>query len=271
MLHWIRRVFFTGAGSRAGKVCCSLIPLRVVACLLAMGLIGAGGAQAEDVRLLRVAALDSTPPVAYRDADGRLTGFNIEVMRALCAEMAVVCDFQVVTLENMLEDLPAGRFDIAAIGLLDTPERRKIMLFSRPIYRSLTLMFARRGVQAGQSGVRWSVQRGSAQERYIRQKGWDYIGAKTNAEMIEQLRAGVAQGCLVPLVTSVYLQQTSAFLQLGLEASLLRHPDLEGDVVFGISPKRPELKAPLDRAIERVKLNGTYDRINSKYLPFRVE
>jgi ABC-type amino acid transport substrate-binding protein len=241
----------------------------------AMGLICLGfaavGLQAGEVRLLRVAALDSTPPVAYRDQEGRLTGFNIEVMRALCTEMAVICDFQVVTLDRLLDDIAAGRFDVAAIGLLDTPERRQKVIFSRPIYRSLTLMFIRQGAKSGQPGIRWSVQRGSVQERYVRQKGWDYIGAKTNAEMIEQLRAGVAQACLVPLVTSLYLQHTPAFLQLDLEMSLLRHPELEGEAAFAIAPQRPELKGPLDRAIERIKLNGIYDRINSRYLPFRVD
>ena len=36
------------------------------------------------------------------------------------------------------------------------------------------------------------------------------------------------------------------------------------------SPRRPELKHEINTALERIKRNGTYDRINSRFLPFRV-
>lgn len=39
---------------------------------------------------------------------------------------------------------------------------------------------------------------------------------------------------------------------------------------LGIAPRRPELKEQIDAALERIKRNGTYDRINSQFLPFRV-
>jgi ABC-type amino acid transport substrate-binding protein len=50
----------------------------------------------------------------------------------------------------------------------------------------------------------------------------------------------------------------------------MRIPELAGDLAFGISPRRPELKEEIDAALDRIKRNGTYDRINSRFLPFRV-
>jgi ABC-type amino acid transport substrate-binding protein len=47
-------------------------------------------------------------------------------------------------------------------------------------------------------------------------------------------------------------------------------PVLAGDASFGISKHRPDLKAPMDMAIDRIKTNGVYDRINTQFLPFRV-
>ena len=41
---------------------------------------------------LRVAVLENSPPMAFRDAAGRLTGFSVEVARAVCAEMKVQCE-----------------------------------------------------------------------------------------------------------------------------------------------------------------------------------
>jgi hypothetical protein len=47
-------------------------------------------------------------------------------------------------------------------------------------------------------------------------------------------------------------------------------PDLVGNASFGINPRRPELKIAVDDALERIKLNGVYERINTQFLPFRV-
>jgi ABC-type amino acid transport substrate-binding protein len=60
------------------------------------------------------------------------------------------------------------------------------------------------------------------------------------------------------------------FQQLELKSSVMNEAELSGDASFGISPRRPELKEQIDAALERIKRNGTYDRINSQFLPFRV-
>lgn len=242
----------------------------LLACLLSLLLAGAPPAHAELPRL-KVAVLDDAPPLGFRDSNGQLTGFSIGVMRALCAEMAVRCEFEVRRLEYLIDDLAAGHFDVAAIGLLSTPERRQRVLFSRPVYRSLTVLFSRAGAQPGQPGVRLSVFKGSAQERYVKAQGWDHVGAQTDREITEQLKAGVTQASIVPLMTSLNLRRDPAFLALGLQMHVLKVAELDNNAAFAISPRRPELKEPLDKALERIKMNATYDRINSQFLPFRVD
>ena len=64
-----------------------------------------------------------------------------------------------------------------------------------------------------------------------------------------------------------YLAETTMSI---LQRARLRAPELGDDVSFGISPRRPELKHEINTALERIKRNGTYDRINSRFLPFRV-
>jgi ABC-type amino acid transport substrate-binding protein len=242
---------------------------RVILALL-MLLLAVGEGMADSVAL-KVAVLDDAPPLGYRDENGRLTGFSTSVMQAVCAESGAKCEFFVVQLENMVDELAAGRLDVAAVGLLNTAERRQKILFTRPVYRSLTLLFVRPGVLLGRPGVRLSTFRGSAQERYIKAQGWDYVGAQNAGEMIEQLKAGVTQGCVVPLMTSLHLQRTNTFLQLDLQMSVMRTEELESSASFGISPQRADLKPLLDKALDKIKLNGVYDRINSQFLPFRVD
>ena len=176
---------------------------------------------------LRVAVLDDAPPMAYRDATGNLTGFSHAVAQALCEEMKRVCEFQVTRLDRLVDDLAAGRYDVAALGLLNTPARRDKILFSQPVYRSITLWLSAPKFEPGQDKVRVSTFRGSVQENYVKTKGWPSIGAQTSDEMLDQLSAGVAQAIIVPLMTSFSLQKNPRFLDMVLRATPLHGTELD--------------------------------------------
>ncbi len=250
--------------SMASFRCAFLSCLSLACCLFA------GTARAE-VPALRVAVLEESPPLGYRDANGNLTGFATTIARALCAEIGARCEFEATRLDSLIDRLAAGYFDVAAIGLLNTPERSRKVVFTKPVYRSVTLWVARPGVQPGDAAARVSIFRGSAHETYARAQRWQVIGAQNEVQMIEQLAAGVAQAAIVPLMTSLSLRRHPLFQQLGLSASVLQQPELAGNASFAINPQRAELKEVLDVALENIKRNGTYDRINTEFLPFRVE
>lgn len=242
--------------------------ILAIALLISAGI--APAVQAANEKAVRVAVLENSPPMAYRDASGALTGFSVEIIRALCEEMRVVCAYQLTTLESVLNEVAAGEVDIAAVSLLDTPERRARVLFAKPYFRSISLWFAKPGIEPGQARVRVAVVRGSAQERFARSKGWEVVATRTNGELAEPLMAGTAQAAIIPMSTGLSLMKSPEFRQLELLSTVMNEPELGGDASFGISPRRPELKEQIDAALDRIKRNGTYDRINSQFLPFRI-
>jgi ABC-type amino acid transport substrate-binding protein len=237
--------------------------------ILSGGVLAAGVPQAGN-RPLRVAVLENSPPMAYRDARGELTGFSIGIMRALCEEMRASCEYHVTTLDEVVDALAAGFYDIAAVSLLETPERRAKVLFAKPYFRSISLWFARPGVLPGQPGMRVAVVHGSAQERYVQARGWELLAVRTNGELAEPLRAGLAQAAVVPMSSAINLMKLPEFRELGLSSTVMPDPELGGDASFAIAPARPDLKEQMDAALERIKRNGTYDRVNSLFLPFRI-
>jgi len=246
-------------------------PLARAALLVLTALVLVAGGPVRAQQTLKVAVLGNSPPMSYRETDGRLTGFNIEIARALCAEIAATCSFQETTLNRVIDALADGEFDFAAISLLDTPERRARVLMSVPYYRSITLWYAKEGVQPGQPGQRVAVVRGSAQEAYARKQGWETVGVLTHPDIVAPLAAGIAHGALLPMNSGIGLQRTPEFQRLGLTPAVVKAPDLLTNVSFAINPRHAELKAALDAAIERIKRNGVYDRINTQFLPFRVQ
>lgn len=220
---------------------------------------------------IKVGVFDDAPPLAYRDDKGKLTGFTVAIAEALCAELKLRCEMQVVRLETVIDDLAAGQIDVAAVGLLNTPERRKRIAFTKPVYRSTTLWFARPGVKLDAPGVRIAVFKGSAQERFAQSKGWQTIGAITDADIIDQLNAGVAQAGIAPLMSSFNLFRNPRFLRLGLTTQVFSTPELDTQASFGVNPRQTELKEALDRGLDTIKRNGVFDRINSQFLTLRVD
>ena len=246
-----------------------VIPRILIRCILtALCLVAGAVAAAEDK--LRVAVLENSPPMSYRDTDGRLTGFSVEIIRAVCDEMKARCEIQPIVLERVLDSLTGGEIDIAAVSLLDTPERRARILLANPYFRSTSLWFAKPGVMPGAPGIRVAAVKGSAQESYARGQGWNVVAVPTNGELGKPLLAGIAQAAIVPMMTSLNLVKDKDFQALGLSSTIMKAPELLGNASFGISPRRAELKDAVNVALEKIKRNGIYERINTQFLPFRV-
>ncbi len=66
-------------------------------------------------------------PFTYHDQSGKLTGYDVEVTRAVAQKLGVQVDFKETQWDAMLAGLKAGRFDTVANQVsLTTPERRAV-------------------------------------------------------------------------------------------------------------------------------------------------
>lgn len=219
---------------------------------------------------LHVAVLGSSMPMSYQDAKGELTGFSISIIRALCQEMKVTCSLKVIALDKAVESLVAGEFDVAAIGLLDTPERRGKILLTNPVFRSGSIWFTKQRKFPGTPGIKIAAVAGSAQSAFLQSKGWKIVPMQSNDQIAQMLLSDQADAGLIPMPTAISLMQNPGFSALSLQFMMMDEPGLGGDACFGVAPNNPALKKKLDAALDRIKRNGRYDKINSEFLPFRV-
>jgi len=245
--------------------------LRLFILLLSLPLWGGLPAGMADEAALRVGVLDNSPPMAFRSENGELTGFSIAIIRAVCQQMHANCQFVVAPFAEMLPGLEGGKLDVAAVSMLNTPERRARVLLSKPYYRSRTLWFGRPGISPGDEKFRVAVMSGSAQERYALTHHWQTRPVPGHGDLAEQIAQGHAQAMLIPQSNAIYLMQQASFRKLGLVSQVMDGEGLGGDVSFGIAPGKAELKKNIDMALERINRDGRYDRINSEFLPFRID
>lgn len=76
---------------------------------------------------------------------------------------------------------------------------------------------------------------------------------------------------LIPMTTSLTLRQDPSIQPLGLVTTIMSQPELSGDVCFAVDPKNPELRERINKAFDKIKQDGRFDRLNSEYLPFRLQ
>lgn len=220
-------------------------------------------------RVLKVGVIHHSPPMSYVDASGGLTGFNVEVMRELCKELAARCETVVLTLDRVVDTVAAGEVDFAAVSLLVTPERRARLLLTKPYYRSISVWFARPGVKPGEARV--AVVKGGIQARYAQARGWAQLPFDNHEAIFGALATGQAQATLLPMANAVALQQDPRMSAQGLASTVVQDPELAGDAALGVNPRDRALLDKLNDAIDEIKRDGRFDRINTRFIPFRLQ
>jgi polar amino acid transport system substrate-binding protein len=82
------------------------------------------------VQALRFVTTDDFPPFNFLDADGRLVGFNIDLARAICAELAIACTIQARPFDNLVESVLGENADAAIGGLAISTQLRSVLDFT---------------------------------------------------------------------------------------------------------------------------------------------
>jgi polar amino acid transport system substrate-binding protein len=125
------------------------------------------------VQALRFVTTDDFPPFNFLDADGRLTGFNVDLARAICAELAIGCTIQARPFDNLVQSVLGENADAAVAGIAVTGEMRAALDFSDVYLKSPARFVVRRDAPAiaftpdGLKGKTLAVVARTAHEAYL--------------------------------------------------------------------------------------------------------
>ena len=127
----------------------------------------------KSLRQIRFLTEDEFPPFNFAGAGGALEGFNVDLARAICAELALPCTIQARRWDTIVAALETGQADAIAAGLAATPEARARLLFTDPYFRLPARFATRRNggpadfSAAGLAGKRIAVTAGTAHEAWL--------------------------------------------------------------------------------------------------------
>lgn len=98
-------------------------------------------------RTIVVATSANPRPYTYQDENGELTGYNIELTKALFEYLPQYnLEFEATELESCLTGLGAGRYQIVANNLGYKDERAELYIYQGPLNKSTKIIALRKGL-----------------------------------------------------------------------------------------------------------------------------
>ncbi|SHN53921.1 transporter substrate-binding domain-containing protein [Desulfovibrio litoralis] len=247
----------------------SLLVLSLVFCFILP-------ANAEQEKIWRIGIDSPYPPFAYEDEEtGKLTGFDVDIANALCQQMNIKCDIQVIPFDNILPKLKDDTLDIAVAGLGTTPERLKSALFTDRYYRSYSIFIGKQKTitisAENLKGKKIGVQIDSLQEEYIKENYKDVVEIIRMNSIIDLIHA-VQESKIdlafvdgLPGYSILKTEDGSGLSVVGGAIELIT-----GDSLIAVNKRHPEMVEKINQAIQALRQNGEYDKINRKYFDFNI-
>lgn len=72
------------------------------------------------------------PPMGFRDENGEITGFDVDVAKEVCSRLGIELKLQPINWDVKEQELNTGKIDCIWNGFTITEERKKAVLFSDP-------------------------------------------------------------------------------------------------------------------------------------------
>lgn len=232
----------------------------------------AGEATAEEKPVaktkLRVALTGQYPPFSYYDSEGNLTGFDVDVAKAIARRMGLEAEIVTTEWDGIIAGLLAGKYDAIIGSMAITEEREKAVNFTEPYYISGAQLFIHKDhldkVASIEDcgGKKIGVNLGETYEHYLRNNHPDvevttYKGATS---IFQDVRNGRLVGFVTDrLVGSWQIKKAGEpFVPVG---DLL----YQERIGIPIIKSRPALLSKINTALKTMRKTGRFDKIHDKY------
>ncbi|MFZ4215527.1 lysine/arginine/ornithine ABC transporter substrate-binding protein, partial [Pantoea endophytica] len=245
-----------------------------------------------------IATEGSYAPYNFKDAGGKLVGFDIDLAADLCKRMNIKCKIIEQAWDGMIPSLVSGRFDaiMAAMGI--QPAREKVIGFSRPylitpmsfITTSDSDLLKADPTQKALPLDQMTSEKQAVLDKYISELKGKKVGVQVNTSheaFMRQLMPGV-ELTTYDTIDNMILDLQAGRIDAGLasvsflkpltdkpEGKDLRMfgPRMSGGpfgkgVGVGMRKEDSELKAKFDQAIQAAIKDGTIKNLSIKWFGY---
>lgn len=219
---------------------------------------------------------DSFVPMGFRQKNGKLVGYDIDLARAVFKQYGIKVDFQPIDWSMKETELRNGTIDLIWNGYTMTPAREGKVLFSRPYQQNQQILVTKTkynvnnfsdmagktlGVQNGSTGTAVLDENPKILKNLI--KNQEPVLYDTFPEAFIDLNANRIQGILMDKVYAEYYirHQKDSSSYKTYESSQISSENF----AVGMRLGDKTLKNKIDSALGKMQKNGQLKQINEKW------
>ena len=245
--------------------------------ILAAGLVALGlaatGAAAEEVKV--GIASEPYPPFAAPDASGNWTGWEVDIIDAVCKAAEMDCVVTPVAWEGIIPSLTGGQIDAIMASMTITEERMKVIDFSDKYYNTPAVIVTAKSsdiqpTPESLAGKIVGVQASTIHQAYAQAHFPDAAEIRiyqTQDEANQDLAAGRIDATQADSIAIDDFMATDAGKACcEIAGAVADDPAILGSGVgVGLRKGDEALKEKFNAGIKKILEDGTYDEVGKKY------
>ena len=243
--------------------------LLLASCLTACG---GGAATLDSVKKagkLTIATSPDFPPFEELQADGSVTGIEIDILNLICEELGVTLDIKQMNFDSVLPGIQAGKYDVGVSGISVTPKREKNVKFTVPYCLAAQAIVVLEGSEvtckADLTGKKISVQSGTTAESFCMENNYEIsaFAANTDAEMAlttGKVAAWVIDDLTAAEMVAAYNNENPEVKLVILDEAMTTEP-----YAFAFNLNSGDLVDEINTILQKLVSDGTVAQIFEKY------
>lgn len=197
--------------------------------------------------------------------NGEIVGFDVDLMEEIAKSMGKEIEWKNISFDGLLPALQAKKLDVIIAGMTATEERKKFVNFSQTYYESNQMMLVNKenpsvksfdelkghdvGVVLGYTGdIAVSEIEGVKVHRY-----------NATSEAIMALKAQKVE------VVVLDSEPAKNYAKQNPELALINTDVAKEEYAIAVGKDDKALVEDIDKALDELKANGTYDKLIKKY------
>lgn len=254
--------------------------MKKIACLLLLTLssITSLSLSAKEWKTIRIGVEGAYPPFSQTEADGSVTGFDIDISYALCAELNAKCVLVPQDWDGLIPSLLGRRFDAIIASMSITEERKKKVTFTDKYYVSPAVLVGRKDNKSktdvnSLANKKIVVQGETVMDNYAT----DVYKKSKIVRYVKQvvasldLVAGRADYGFMEVATAKGFLSSKKGQDFEIKSKPVSDPKWFGEGIgIALRKKDSDLKDKLNQAIKSIRKKGIYQKIAAKYFDYDI-
>jgi len=237
-------------------------------------LLGAAGLAFAQEKLVFGISQEVYPPFSYTDSQGNWTGFEPDLVRAVCEQMKVTCTFNAIAWDGLIPALNAKQIDVILNSVSITDERKKVVDFTDAYLITPSVWIGEKSIKlepsaAGLKGKKIGVQQSTAHAVFVKERF-----AKTSSlrhyadrnDIFAELRSGRIDIMLVDQMGVDEILNLPINAELEIKGKAPQDPLLGEGIGAVVRKGDNTLRERLNIALDALRKDGRMQKIAAPYI-----